>query len=53
MATDLYQDTELLTKISDGLTATKDKYHLCCLIALRNKHCSFIRQIKPPVDLML
>ena len=44
MATDL-QDTALLTRIDGGdLTALEAKYHLSCLTALRNKHCSFMRQ---------
>ena len=44
MATDL-QDIALLTRIDGGdLTALEAKYHLSCLIALRNRHRSFLRQ---------
>ena len=44
MATDL-QETALLTRIEGGdLTALEAAYHLACLIGLRNRYCSFLRQ---------
>jgi hypothetical protein len=44
IATDL-QDTELLSKISTGdLIAIEAKYHLKCLVALRNRYRTFVRR---------
>ena len=45
MATDL-QETDLLTRIESigDLIALEGKYHHACLVGLRNRHRSFMRQ---------
>ncbi len=46
MARDL-QDASLLAKIEGGdLIALEAKYHLSCLVKLRNRHRSYLRGIQ-------
>ena len=46
MARDL-QDASLLAKIEGGdLIALEAKYHLSCLVKLRNRHRSYLREIQ-------
>ena len=50
MATEL-QDTELLSKIGGGdLIAIEAKYHLKCLVILRNRYRTFIRTSQEPFN---